>query len=76
MIPNHVLDNLRPAERVAVLTRRGELHFLVHGVGDSAAAVAARAAREGSEVLATHLRDEAAILELVSAREPDVGGEG
>jgi hypothetical protein len=76
MIPNHVLNNLGPGDRVAVLTRRGELHFLVHGVGDPAAAITARADRDGCEVLATHMRDEAAILELVADREPDVGGEG
>ena len=76
MIPNHVLNNLGPDDRVAVLTRRGKLHFLVHGAGDPAAAIAARADRDGCEVLATHMRDEAAILELVADREPDVGGEG
>jgi hypothetical protein len=30
----------------------------------------------GSEVLATHLQDKEAILELVAGRERDVGGEG
>ena len=76
MIPNHVLNNLGPEDRIAVLTRRGELRFLVHGEDEPAAAITARADRDGCKVLATHMRDEAAILELIADREPDVGGEG
>jgi hypothetical protein len=76
MIPNHVLNDLGPDDRIAVLTRRGELHFLVHRAGEPAAAIAARASRDGYEVLATHMKDEATILDLVADREPDVGGEG
>lgn len=76
MIPNHVLNDLGPDDRVAVLARRGELHFLIHAVTDPTAVIAAHAARDGSEVLATHMRDKAAILELVADREGDVGGEG
>jgi hypothetical protein len=76
MIPNHVLNNLGPDDRVAVLARRGELRFLVHGADEPATAITTRADRDGCEVLATHMRDEAAILELVAEREPDVGGEG
>ena len=76
MIPNHVLNDLGPDDRVAVLSRRGELHFLVHGAAAPEAGIRADAARDGSEVLATHMRDELAILELVAGRERDVGGEG
>jgi hypothetical protein len=76
MIPNHVLNNLGPDDRVAVLARRGELQFLIHGAEDPTAAIAARATRDGFEVLATHMKDEAAILELVADRERDIGGEG
>jgi len=38
--------------------------------------ILAHAARDGSEVLATHMRDMSAILELVAERKRDVGGEG
>jgi hypothetical protein len=76
MIPNHVLNDLGPDDRVAVLSRRGKLHFLVHRVDDPAAEITACAGRDGCEVLATHMKDKAAILELVADREPDVGGEG
>ena len=76
MIPTHVLTDLKPDECVAVLSRGGELHFRVHPTTDDADAIRASAAREGSEVLATHLRDHAAIRALVAARERDVGGEG
>jgi hypothetical protein len=76
MIPNHVLDGLGPDDRVAVLARRGELHFLVHGAADPADAIRAGAARDGSEVLATHLHDKEAIRALVAERERDLGGEG
>ena len=76
MIPNHVLNDLRPGDRVAVLARGGDLHFLVHGVAAAADAIVAHAAQGGSEVLATHLHDRAAILEFVAGRERDIGGEG
>ncbi len=76
MIPNHVLNNLGPADRVAVLARHGKLHFRIHAAADAAAAVRAAAADDGFEVLATHLRDHAAILALVAERERDLGGEG
>jgi hypothetical protein len=75
MIPTHVLTDLKPGERVAVLSRGGELHFHVHPAADEPEAVRALAARQGPEVLATHLQDHAAILELVASRERDVGGE-
>ena len=39
MIPNHVLDNLNPADRVAVLTRGGGIHFLVHPPSDAPEAI-------------------------------------
>jgi hypothetical protein len=76
MIPNHVLNDLGPDDRVAILSRGGELQFLVHEATAPAAGIRAAAARDGSEVVATHMRDEAAILELVAGRERDVGGEG
>jgi hypothetical protein len=76
VIPNHILAGLGPEDCVAILDRGGELAFLVHRTSGGAAAIRAAAARDGSEVLATHLRDEATILEFVAARERDVGGEG
>lgn len=76
MIPSHILDDLGPQDRVAILARGGELHFLVHGAADALAVIEAYAARDGSEVLATHLQDKAAILEFVAGREKDIGGEG
>ena len=75
MIPTHILDNLDSDNRVAILNRRGDLQFLVHGLADDPAAIRALAARDGSEVLATHLQDKTVILELVAARERDIGGE-
>lgn len=75
MIPTHVLAELQPRERVAILARGRGLHFLVHDVGDEPAKVQEYAARDGSEVLITHMRDKAAILEFVAARERDLGGE-
>jgi hypothetical protein len=76
MIPQHVLDDLGAGQRVAILTRGGELSFLVHESGADAARITADAVRAGSEVVATHLSDKEAILELVAGRERDVGGEG
>ena len=76
MIPQHILDDLGPNDRVAVLAREGELHFLVHQASADAAEVRAYAARDGSEVVATHMRDKREILALVAGRERDVGGEG
>jgi hypothetical protein len=75
MIPTHVLDELTPDQCAAVLSRGGDLHFLVRPATDEPEAIRAFAAREGSDVLATHLRDPAAIRALVAARERD-GGEG
>jgi hypothetical protein len=75
MIPTHVLTDLKPDERVAVLTRDGEIHFHVHSSSDEPDAIRAFAAAEGSRVLATHLKDHAAIRELVASREKDIGGE-
>ena len=76
MIPQHVLDDLGAGQRVAVLARHGELHFLVHEAAADARQIRADAARDGSEVVATHLWDKEAILALVAGRERDVGGEG
>ena len=76
MIPQHILDDLGPDQRVAVLARDGELHFLVHATGADADQIRIDAVRDGSEVVATHLSDKEAILALVAGRERDVGGEG
>lgn len=76
MIPTHVLADLKPDECVAVFSRGGEIHFHVHQASDDPEAIRALAARQGSEVLATHLRDPASIRALVAGRERDVGGEG
>jgi hypothetical protein len=76
MIPNHILNDLTPENCVAVLSRGGQIHFLVHAATDDPAAVRAFAAREGSRVLASHLRDQDEIQALVASREQDVGGEG
>jgi len=76
MIPQHILDDLGPGQRVAVLARKGELHFLVHEATADAGRLRADAALDGSEVVATHLSDKDAILALVAGRERDVGGEG
>jgi hypothetical protein len=76
VIPQHILDDLGPGDRVAVLARKGELHFLVHAATALAAEVQAYADRDGSEVVATHLRDKKDILALVAGRERDLGGEG
>jgi len=75
VIPTHVLTDLKPDQRVAVLSRDGEIHFHVHLSSDEPDAVRSLAARDGSEVLATHLKDHAEILALVASRERDVGGE-
>lgn len=75
MIPTHVLAGLKPDERVAVLSRGGEIHFHVHPATDEPDAILALAAREGSEVIATHLKDHEAIRALVASRERDLGGE-
>ena len=76
MIPQHILDDLGPDDRVAVLARGGELHFWVHPAAAPAAAVQAYADRDGSRVVASHLRDKKEILALVAGRERDIGGEG
>ena len=76
MVPTHILTELAPDECVAVLSRGGEIHFHVHPTTDDSEAVRAFAAREGSEVLATHLRDHAEIRAFAASRERDVGGEG
>jgi hypothetical protein len=75
VIPTHLLTDLKPDERVAVLSRGGEIRFHVHPASDEPDAIRAFAAREGSEVLATHLKDPAVIRALVASRERDVGGE-
>lgn len=76
MIPNHVLNDLKPDERVAILSRGSEIHFHVHPATDTPEAVRAFASAQGSEVLTTHMRDKDAIRAFVAGRERDVGGEG
>ena len=76
MITPHTLDNLGPHERVAVLARDGEFHVLVHRATDNPADVRARARREGSEVVAAHMRDKREILDLVAERKRNTGGQG
>jgi hypothetical protein len=76
MIPNHVLNDLKPHERVAILARGSEIHFHVHPASDTPEAVRAFASGQGSEVLTTHMRDPDAIRAFVAGRERDVGGEG
>jgi hypothetical protein len=68
MINQRTLDALGPDDRVAVLARDGEFHLLVHRAEDSPADVRSRARRDGSEVVATHLRDKTEILDLVAER--------
>lgn len=75
MIPTHLLNNLAPDDRIAILSRGGEIHFLVHPAGDDPEAIRAHAEREGSAVLRSHLRDRGEILAVVAGRERDVGGE-
>lgn len=76
MIPQHVLDQLGPEERVAILIRNGDLHFLVHKATDGPEHIQAYADRDKSQIIATHMRDKDAILSLVAGHERDVGGEG
>ena len=76
MIPTHVLTDLKPDERVAVLSRGGEIHFHVHPASDEPDAVRAFAAagrgRGCWPPTCRPRRDPA----LVASRERDVGGEG
>ncbi len=76
MIPTHLLNGLASDDRIAVLSRGGEIHFLVHPAADDPAVVRAYAEREGSQVLRSHLRNPEAIRAVVAGRERDVGGEG
>jgi hypothetical protein len=76
VIPNHILNGLTPNDRVAILSRGGGIHFRVHPAAADPAVIRADAERDGSRVLATHLRDGVEIQEFVASRERDVGGEG
>ncbi|HEX4613701.1 MAG TPA: hypothetical protein VH092_36300 [Urbifossiella sp.] len=76
MIPNHLLTDLTPDDRIAVLSRGGEIHFLVHPVADDPEVIRAYAEREGSRVLRSHLRDPEVIRAVAAGRERDIGGEG
>jgi hypothetical protein len=75
MTPQHILDDLGPDDCVAVLAREGELYFVVHRPTDSPADLRSPARREGSEVVATHMRDRREILDLVAERKRNPGGE-
>ena len=48
----------------------------MHAASEGLGVILAHAALDGSEVLATHMSDKGAILEFVTSRERDVGGEG
>lgn len=76
MIPSHILDKLTPDDRIAILSRGGEIHFLIHPASETPEAIDAHATREGSRVLITHMSDHVAIREFVASRERDVGGQG
>lgn len=75
MIPTHLLTDLQPDECVAILSRGGEIHFHIHPATDKPDVIRAFAAAEGSEVLTTHMRDNAANRAFIASRERDVGGE-
>jgi hypothetical protein len=75
MIPNHILNDLQPDDRVAILSRGGEIHFFIHPVSDAPSSIEEYAEREGSRVLRSHMRDQDEILKFVDGREQDVGGE-
>jgi hypothetical protein len=76
VIPNHILNGLTPNDRIAILSRGGEIHFLVHPAAADQAVIRTDAARGGSRVLTTHMLDGGEIQEFVAFRERDVGGEG
>lgn len=76
MIPTHVLSELGKNDRIAILSRGGEIHFHVHPVSDDPETVRMYAEREGSQVLKTHLRNGIELQAFVASRERDVGGEG
>lgn len=76
MIPNHILNDLTPDNPIAILSRGGEIHFYVHPVSDTPETIREYAEREGSAVLSTHMKDQAAIQAFIASRERDVGGEG
>ena len=63
-------------EYVAVLARKGEIHFYIHTATSNADAIRKFAEGEGSEVIVSHLRDHDAIRKIVADCEQDVGGEG
>ncbi|MDB5312754.1 MAG: hypothetical protein JWO38_6956 [Gemmataceae bacterium] len=69
MIPDHVPSGLGPDDRVAILSRGGEIH--VHPASDDPSAVRADAEGEGSRVLTTHTRDQQEFLDFVASRERD-----
>jgi hypothetical protein len=64
MIPQRILDALGPDDRVAVLTRGGELRFLVHPAAVDRAPRRTTTGRDGNEVVPTHVRDGDMILAL------------
>lgn len=76
MIPNHVLNDLTANDRIAILSRSGEIHFHVHPATDDPDTIRAFAEHEGSTVLRSHMKDQTAIQAFIASRERDVGGEG
>jgi hypothetical protein len=76
MIPNHIRNDLKPDERVAIPSRGSEIHFHVHPVADDPDSIREYALLEGSRVLTTHMQDPEGIQAFVESRERDVGGEG
>jgi hypothetical protein len=76
VIPNHILNGLTADDCVTILSRGGDIHFRVHPAAADPDVIRADALRDGSRVLATHMRDGVEIQEFVASRERDVGGEG
>jgi hypothetical protein len=76
VIPNHILNGLTPDDCVAILSRDGDIQFRVHPAAADPDVIRADAERDGSRVLAAHMRDGIEIQEFVASRERDVGGAG
>lgn len=50
MIPHHILNDLKPDERVAILSRGADIHFHVHPATDTSEAIRAVAAGRERDV--------------------------
>jgi hypothetical protein len=75
MIPTHLLTDLTPNDRIAILSRGGEIHFLKHSDSATPEAIKTYAVTDGSRVLTSHMSDPVKIRAYVASREQDVGGE-